>query len=125
MVQAASAVMLLANGCSPSIIICVGFLAVAGVAGVPADIRQHMAPANRAGVWHGIRLRIRAGRPTVQHLGLDRQETTDLLTARKLHASYRAIRHHERGIPLPPTTTCIHADTATVTVAGLRQTVTG
>ncbi|MFD8391048.1 lactate dehydrogenase [Streptomyces sp. NPDC059680] len=53
---------------------------------------------NRAGVWLGIRLQIRAGRPTVQPLELDPHETADLLTARtKLEAAYRTISHHEQG----------------------------
>ncbi|QHA09309.1 lactate dehydrogenase [Streptomyces broussonetiae] len=53
---------------------------------------------NRAGVWLGIRLRIRAGRPTVQPLELDPHETADLITARtKLEAAYRTINHHEQG----------------------------
>lgn len=53
---------------------------------------------NRAGVWLGIRLHIRAGHPTVQALELDAHETADLLTARtKLEAAYRTISHHEQG----------------------------
>jgi L-lactate dehydrogenase len=53
---------------------------------------------NRAGVWLGIRLQIRAGRPTVQPLELDPHETADLLTARtKLEAAYRTISHYEQG----------------------------
>ncbi|MFF7358365.1 lactate dehydrogenase [Streptomyces filipinensis] len=58
---------------------------------------------NRAGVWLGIRLHIRAGRPTVQPLELDPHETADLLTARtKLEASYRQIIHHEQGATTCP-----------------------
>lgn len=54
---------------------------------------------NRSGVWLGIRLQIRAGRPTVQPLQLDPHETADLLTARtKLEATYRTISHYEQGV---------------------------
>lgn len=50
---------------------------------------------NRAGVWLGIRLQIRAGQPTVQPLELDVHERADLLTARtKLEAAYRQISHY-------------------------------
>ncbi|MEH0579156.1 lactate dehydrogenase [Streptomyces sp. B21-108] len=57
---------------------------------------------NRAGVWLGIRLHIRAGHPTVQPLELDPHETADLLTARtKLQAAYRQISHHEQGAHTP------------------------
>ncbi|MEU2740946.1 2-dehydropantoate 2-reductase N-terminal domain-containing protein [Streptomyces sp. NPDC007095] len=53
---------------------------------------------NRGGVWLGIRLHIRAGRPSVQPLTLDPHETAGLLTARtKLQATYSQISHHELG----------------------------
>ncbi|WP_409469709.1 lactate/malate family dehydrogenase [Streptomyces sp. HC307] len=58
---------------------------------------------NRAGIWLGIRLHIRAGQPTAQPLELDAHETADLLTARtKLEAAYRKISHHEQGAPACP-----------------------
>ncbi|WP_019061660.1 lactate/malate family dehydrogenase [Streptomyces prunicolor] len=59
---------------------------------------------NRAGVWLGIRLHIRAGQPTVHPLELDPHETADLLTARtKLEATYRKINHLEQqGAPACP-----------------------
>lgn len=59
---------------------------------------------NRAGVWLGIRLHIRAGQPTVQPPELDAHETADLLTARtKLEATYQTIIHHQhRGAPTCP-----------------------
>ncbi|MFE7889227.1 lactate dehydrogenase [Streptomyces sp. NPDC057412] len=59
---------------------------------------------NRAGVWLGIRLHIRAGHPTVQALDLDPHEMADLITARrKLEATYRNISHYEQqGAPTCP-----------------------
>ncbi|MEU2284295.1 lactate dehydrogenase [Streptomyces sp. NPDC013178] len=52
---------------------------------------------NRAGVWLGTRLHIRAGQPTAHPPELDPHETSDLLTARtKLEAAYRKISHHEQ-----------------------------
>ncbi|MFG3133638.1 lactate dehydrogenase [Streptomyces tendae] len=58
---------------------------------------------NRAGVWLGIRLHVRAGRPTVQPLPLAPHETADLLTARtSLEAAYRTISHHEQGATTCP-----------------------
>ncbi|MFD5542453.1 2-dehydropantoate 2-reductase N-terminal domain-containing protein [Streptomyces sp. NPDC127079] len=53
---------------------------------------------NRGGVWLGIRLHIRTGRPTVQPLTLDPHETAGLLTARtKLQAAYSQISHYAQG----------------------------
>jgi L-lactate dehydrogenase len=53
---------------------------------------------NRARVWLGMRLHIRAGHPTVQPPELDPHETADLFTARtNLEAAYRQISHHEQG----------------------------
>jgi L-lactate dehydrogenase len=58
---------------------------------------------NRSGVWLGIRVWFRAGRPTVQPLELDAHETADLITARtKLAAAYRQITHHELGVRTCP-----------------------
>ncbi|MFD4787610.1 2-dehydropantoate 2-reductase N-terminal domain-containing protein [Streptomyces sp. NPDC058459] len=53
---------------------------------------------DHGGVWLGVRLHIRAGRPTVQPLTLDPQETAGLLTARtRLQAAYSQISHYEQG----------------------------
>ncbi|MGW0992195.1 lactate/malate family dehydrogenase [Streptomyces sp. NPDC002523] len=54
---------------------------------------------NRGGVWLGIRLRIRAGQPTVHPLTLDAAETTQLLAARtKLNAAYHQIEHEGEAL---------------------------